>query len=125
MSGLSVITFSKQQNKVPQKISTKDADVNNVDDFIHECEEGFNDSVYMFLHNTTDSVVPVKIYQSTFPHTEKTLFKFIQVDPAGEPFQLVFNGFTLFAKQRLYLTCAELQQEDAIVATGYVKRFAV
>ena len=121
MSNLLIKTFSGQGNNVPQKVVTTNSDL--IDALpAHECEANANDSVYMFVHNISDEPVPIYVYQQT-GSGERILFKYIEVDTAGSNFQLLFNGFTLFENQKIYLVCKEETQIGNVLFTGYVKQF--
>jgi hypothetical protein len=121
MSNLTIQTFSQQGNSVPQKVLNHRSDLVTE---IHEVPAGSTDSVFMFVHNTGSTSVAIDVFQSNTPHVTKTMFKHISVDPAGSPMQLLFNGFTMFSGQRLYLATTNVAHEGLVRVTGYVKRFA-
>jgi hypothetical protein len=121
---LQVMTFSAQLNNSPQKLNYNKNDVASALP-VHSCITGKYDSVYLFLHSVSATEIPVFVYQSEYPHTHKTLFKFIKVLPKGNHQNLMFNGHTMFQNQNLYLVVGDVAQEGKVFCTGYVKRFTI
>lgn len=121
---LQVMTFSSQLNDSPKKLNFNKNEVSTALP-IHQCISGKYDSVYLFLHSISDHEIPVCVYQSEYPHTQKTLFKFVNVLPKGNHQNLLFNGHTMFQNQNLYLVVGDVQDEGKVFVTGYVKRFTI
>ena len=128
MSDLTIMTFSSQTNKVPQKLLyNKNQLVSGSASVspIHECITGKYDSIYLFLHNVSSDEIPVYVYQSDTPHTVRTLFKFVNVPAKGNHQILLFNGHTMFSGQKLYIVVEHASQTGNVIYTGYVKRFGI
>ena len=141
MSDLNIITFTAQGNGVPISLDYVSSQVPNLPSGsnalhttyqvysqtaipIHEAISGFNDSIYVMLHSISEYPIMVQVFQSDGVSTP-VLFKCLQVNKAGNHQNILFNGHTMFANQKLYIVLDNESDKDKIFVTGYVKRFAI
>jgi hypothetical protein len=66
----------------------------------------------------------IQVFQSDGV-SSPVLIKSLQVNKAGNHQNILFNGHTMFANQKLYIVLDNESDKDNVFETGYVKHFAM
>ena len=144
MTDLSIITFSQQGDNIPISIVSSTPQIPGItlsnlghqhmqyteSSFdstaipIHVVDATFNDSIYMMLHNISDTPILTQVFQQDGDQTP-VAFKCCIVSKAGSHQNILFNGHTMFPTQKLFvvLDSEASSLKDQVYITGYVKRF--